>query len=197
MDVKHTKVDKPTPIRLEVDVKDTSYSENDEVVEDELPNTLRDLTPRDRALIAFEDLHECHKMDESSEQLWNTLHDIGPRTRALIRPYMVIDAICTANDGEKLIFPGKLLLDTGSLDGSYVGRGIVDKHPQMVRNTREYTGVVYMADSKSHVKITRKVLLDMEVKSLDGTTHRFSAWFCVLGEAEQFILGYPHLTQLP
>ena len=43
----------------------------------------------------------------------------------------------------------------------------MDKHPQMIRDERGCKGVVYMADSKSHVTIDRKVLLDMHVESLD------------------------------
>ena len=37
-----------------------------------------------------------------------------------------------------------------------------------------------MADNKSHARIQEKVLLEIEVQSLDKTIHNFSAWFCVL-----------------
>ena len=147
---------------------------------------------------ARESIHRCcHTHGNAEDELRNTLSDISPRTRALLRPYMCVDVTFKTRDGKQIHFYNDLLLDTGSLDGSYIGSGVLRNNPTIIRGEKEYQGTVYMADSKSRVKITRKVLLDMEVESLDGAKHHFSAWFCVLGEAYQMILGYPQLTQLP
>ena len=54
-----------------------------------------------------------------------------------------------------------------------------------------------MADDKSRVAISRKVLLDLQVESLHQTVHRVRAWFAVLGDSHRMILGYPQLVQLP
>ena len=147
---------------------------------------------------ARESIHRCcHTHGNAEDELRNTLSDISPRTRALLRPYMCVDVTFNTRDGKQIHFYNDLLLDTGSLDGSYIGSGVLRDNPTIIRGEKEYQGTVYMADSKSRLKITRKVLLDMEVESLDGAKHHFSAWFCVLGEAYQMILGYPQLTQLP
>ena len=181
MDIKHTsKVDQPTSIRPAVDVKHTSSNVSER---------------------ASSQVHSCFHLhddtDNATAKLSKTLYELTPRERALIRPYMVIDTIVEDSKGKRLEFFEKLLLDTGSLDGNYIGRKLLRAHPDLTRERQKYEGIVYMADNKSHAHIKEKVLLEIEVQSLDKTIHNFSAWFCVLENTDQFILGYPSLSQLP
>ena len=150
---------------------------------------------------AYPQVHSCFHLHDytydTTAKLSKTLYELTPRERALIRPYMVIGTRIETTTGKRVEFFDKLLLDTGSLDGNYIGRKILHTHPELTRKRQSYRGVVYMADNKSHSHIKEKVLLEVEVQSLDKTIHNFSAWFCVLEDTDQFILGYPSLAQLP
>ena len=127
----------------------------------------------------------------------NTLADLDPKTRALIRPYMTIDVLLRGMNGTSTLLKKGLLLDSGSLDGSYVGSGVLKDNRDIVLKEKACNGTVYMADDKSRVAISRKVLLDLQVESLDRTVHHVRAWFAVLGNSPKLILGYPQLVQLP
>ena len=103
-----------------------------------------------------------HLHDETCDtatKLSRTLQELTPRERALIRPHMVIDAIVETASGKRLELLEKLLLDTGSLDGNYIGRKFLSLHPDLSRDRQPYDGIVYMADNKSHARIKEKVLL--------------------------------------
>ena len=127
----------------------------------------------------------------------NALADLDARMRALIRPYMTIDATLTQTDESTVQLHNSLLLDSGSLDGSYIGAGTLRDYPNIIQQERETNTTVYMADKKTRLPISTKVYLDLTIETPGKDTYNFVGWFGVLGDRHGIILGYPHLLQMP
>ena len=123
--------------------------------------------------------------------------DLDPRTRALIRPYMTIDSILTQTDGSQIHLYNDLLLDSGSLDGSYIGAATLQQYPKVIMDRQATTTKVYMADKKTHLPLSSRVLLDITIETPGEEKYNFVGWFGVLGEKHGIILGYPHILQMP
>ena len=104
----------------------------------------------------FADIHStfeiqdlCSHIEEEDVPQANALADLDARTRALIRPYMTIDATLTQTDESTVQLHNSLLLDSGSLDGSYIGAGTLRDYPNIIRQEQKTNRTVYMADKKT------------------------------------------------
>ena len=70
----------------------------------------------------FELTETCfHIGEEETTCQPNALIELDARTRALLRPYMTIDTVAKEKNGATVQLKKSLLLDSGSLDASYVG----------------------------------------------------------------------------
>ena len=145
----------------------------------------------------FEIQELCSHIREQDIPQTNTLMDLDPRTRALIRPYMTIDSILTQTDGSQIHLYNDLLLDSGSLDGSYIGAATLQQYPKVIMDRQATTTKVYMADRKTHLPLSSRVLLDITIETPGEEKYNFVGWFGVLGEKHGIILGYPHILQMP
>ena len=93
----------------------------------------------------FELTETCfHIREEEATCQPNALIELDARTRALISPYMMIDTFVKEKNGATVQLNKSLLLDSGSLDGSYIGAGTLRDYPNIIRQERETNTTVYM-----------------------------------------------------
>ena len=145
----------------------------------------------------FELQELCAHITQDNNSQPNALVELDARTRALIRPYMTIDTLIKQTDGATTLLSKSLLLDSGSLDASYIGAGTLRDYPNIVQRERETNTTVYMADKKTRLPINKKVYLNLTIETPGKDAYNFVGWFGVLGDRHGIILGYPDLLQMP
>ena len=164
-----------------MDVKYTSAGDND------VRHPL--VTDRNRSAhvqSAFELTETClHIKEEETTCQPNALVELDARTRALIRPYMTIDTFVKEKNGATILLDRSLLLDSGSLDGSYIGAGTLREYPNIIRQERETNTTVYMADKQTRLPISKKVYLDLTIETPGRDSCNFTGWFSVLNQEEE------------
>jgi hypothetical protein len=114
----------------------------------------------------FELQELCAHIEQENNPQPNALIELDARTRALIRPYMTIDTFAKEKNGATILLNKSLLLDSGSLDASYIGAGTLQDHPNIIRQERKINTTVYMADRKTRLPISKKVYLDLTIETL-------------------------------
>lgn len=94
------------------------------------------------------------------------------------------------------VFIAKVLFDSGALHGSYMSENFLDRHREILQPyVVPCNVIVTLADNKTRVGITERVVLPLQFKDSHGEDHTGKISLYVFGMTENdVIIGLPHIV---